>query len=263
MKRHIIIFIIVLASIAASAQELTLPDGTTFRIDRYDVSFVPIENMPDATKFLPDPPADGSFTFLADSVVYEQGKLLRQTLRGDTAVQDAQLKLEYFMKRFGEVMHKDLTPEKYPYLAYIMNGTIHDIRGSIQKAKQLYSRHRPYQHFNEQSAVPEEEEPTDYTSYPSGHSVRAWALAMLFVSLDPTYQNDIIKVGYELCQSRTIVGFHYQSDVDMAKLAASAGFARLIAEPRFNEYLQKAREELCGLSSQSRSSGCCQCRRHP
>ena len=45
-------------------------------------------------------------------------------------------------------------------------------------------------------------------------------------------------------QSRVIAGFHYQSDVDAARLAASAAFARLCAEPQFLEMVQKAKQEI-------------------
>ena len=53
-----------------------------------------------------------------------------------------------------------------------------------------------------------------------------------------------MKIGYEIGQSRVIVGFHYQSDVDAARLAASATFARLCAEKSFFEAIEKARKEV-------------------
>ena len=53
-----------------------------------------------------------------------------------------------------------------------------------------------------------------------------------------------MKIGYEIGQSRIILGFHYQSDVDAARLAASATFARLCAEKKFHKAIEKAKKEL-------------------
>ena len=52
-----------------------------------------------------------------------------------------------------------------------------------------------------------------------------------------------MKVAYELGQSRVIVGFHYQSDVDMGRIAGSITFARVMAEPEFQKQYEKARKE--------------------
>jgi acid phosphatase (class A) len=44
-------------------------------------------------------------------------------------------------------------------------------------------------------------------------------------------------------QSRVIAGYHWQSDVDAGRIAASAGIARLHADKRFQRLLKKARRE--------------------
>ena len=53
----------------------------------------------------------------------------------------------------------------------------------------------------------------------------------------------IMKVAYELGQSRVIVGFHYQSDVDAGRVVGSITFARLCADETFQKMLDKARRE--------------------
>ena len=147
------------------------------------------------------------------------------------------------MLRFSGAIGKELTPERYPVLANTIMGVMQDVRSSIQKAKKTYARHRPYQHFNEHTPVPADESPTDFTSYPSGHTVRGWAAAMLLVAVFPDQANAILKVGYEIGQSRVILGYHYQSDVEAARLAASAGFARLCGEKKFRDALEACIEE--------------------
>jgi acid phosphatase (class A) len=68
-------------------------------------------------------------------------------------------------------------------------------------------------------------------------------VALALVSIDPEHQNEILKTGYEIGQSRVIAGYHYQSDVDAARLAGSAAFARLSSEPVFQELFRKAKAE--------------------
>lgn len=230
----------------ASMQQAHEPNARPF----YGVSFIDKGNdytdsyMPDAYYFLPAPPAPGDPLFINDSIQYYLNKEIRSTQRGDTAVWDAETSIEYFMMRFSGAVGKELTPEKYPVLANTIMGVMQDVRSSIQKAKNRYARHRPYQHFQEHTPVPEDESPTDFTSYPSGHTVRGWAAAMLLVAVFPEHANEILNVGYQIGQSRVILGYHYQSDVEAARLAASAGFARLCAEQKFRDAIVECQQEV-------------------
>lgn len=200
--------------------------------------------LPDAYNFLPAPPSENDTRFISDSCLYEVGKTLRGTLRGDTAVADAGYAIEYFLERFSAAMNRKLTPEKNPKLTELIKGAMLAGNESVQNAKMKHARRRPFHHFGEHTPIPQEEFPGDFTSYPSGHTVRAWIAALTLTTVCPEYADGIMKVGYEIGQSRTIVGFHYQSDVDAARFAASATFARLCAEKSFLKAIEKARKEL-------------------
>ena len=206
--------------------------------------FLSVEQMPDASRFLPDPPVNGSEAFCLDSVVYEQGKALRGTPRGEEAVRDAKTKIDYVMRRFGAVMERDLTPENYPVTADFLFRSFTTARLTVTAAKDKFHRMRPYQYFNEPTPVPEKEAKDDFTSYPSGHTIRFWMAALVLAALDPEHQDEILKVGYDLGQSRTIVGFHFQSDIDAARLAASAAYARLSADRAWQKAFRRARREM-------------------
>ena len=52
-----------------------------------------------------------------------------------------------------------------------------------------------------------------------------------------------MKVAYELGQSRVIVGFHYQSDIDAARLIAGTAFARLAGLRQWQKAYKKAYKE--------------------
>ena len=60
-------------------------------------------------------------------------------------------------------------------------------------------------------------------------------------------QNEILKRGYEMGQSRVICGYHFQSDVDAARLVSSAVVARLHANDSFMGQLKKAKDEFATL----------------
>ena len=242
--RHLITALLIAASTIATAQNSGNPD--TLAVHRHAVpSFLKDgRQMPDAYYFLPPPPKQGDPVYVSDSLQYLRLRELRTTLRGDTAVQDAQLSVAYFMKRFSPAVGRDLTPERYPVLADCMNTMMQSIRASVQKAKDSFARQRPYNKFQEHTPIPEHEGPNDDTSYPSGHSVRAWALGMFLSAVFPDHANGIMHIAYELGQSRAILGFHYQSDIDAARLAASVGYAFLSGEDEFQDAIEHCREEV-------------------
>ena len=89
----------------------------------------------------------------------------------------------------------------------------------------------------------EEEELSGEGSYPSGHSQRGYALALLLSEVNPANADTIMARGYMYGESRVIVGAHWQSDVDASRLAAAIGLARLHTSPVFLAQLSKAQEE--------------------
>ena len=112
------------------------------------------------------------------------------------------------------------------------------------KSKSRIMRKQPFIQFNEPTPVPEDEEKLrTNSSYPSGHTSMGWALALVLAEINPDRQDEILKRGFEYGESRVIVGFHYQSDVDAARVITSALINRLHANDEFMFQLQKAKEE--------------------
>lgn len=99
--------------------------------------------------------------------------------------------------------------------------------------------------YREGTLIPEYEEDSRQTgSYPSGHTIRGWGMALVLAQLNPARQDEILVAGYEWGQSRVIAGYHWQSDIDASRLLASACFARLQACDKYLEDVKEAREEL-------------------
>lgn len=204
---------------------------------------------PDAVNYLPGYPSfDDKEAFFNDSLQYSRGKALRETERGEQAVEDADHRLEFYLSRFGEVLGVELSTEATPAVAKYIKEAYTFARSGIGNAKKAYKRERPFSYFEEQSSIPQDEERFGhFTSYPSGHALRGWVIALAFISIDEEHRYDIIKVGYELGQSRVISGYHFQSDVDAARLCASVGYASIVSDPEFIKLQNLARKELAAL----------------
>jgi len=207
-------------------------------------TFLSLEEMPDASIYLPAPPREHSSLFYADSCQYEWGKSVRNTPRGAQAKADADISIAYFAKIFSEPFGITISKEHTPYIYELLWRSIRTIRLGVTKAKKKYMRLRPYVYFKEPTLIPEdEEELRNEGSYPSGHTVRGWGAALVLSSINPARQNEILTRGYEYGQSRVIAGFHYQSDVDAARMAASACFARLQNDRLYKKQMKRAQRE--------------------
>ena len=243
-KSFIILYFLCVATLSITAQT----DSLQQQLDAYKNAPEYVKEgmppLPDASHFLPAPTDENDTRFVSDSCMYEWGKTFRGTLRGDTAIADAGYAIAYFLKRFSPAVNQNLTEETHPKLTQLLLSVMNAGNKSIQKAKKRFARRRPYHHFGEGTPVPQDEYPDDFTSYPSGHAVRAWMAAMALTAVSPENADAIMKIGYEIGQSRVILGFHYQSDVDAARLAASATFARLCAEKNFHKAIENAKKEL-------------------
>ena len=80
-------------------------------------------------------------------------------------------------------------------------------------------------------------------SYPSGHTTRGMATALVLAEMAPEYQDTILRRGFEYGESRVIVSAHYQSDVYAGYMCASAIVAAMHSVPDFMTDMEAARKE--------------------
>ncbi len=205
----------------------------------------------DGLAILPPPPAFESVGFLLDRARYEEGILLRRGKRGEMAVLDAKFGkvAESMSEAFGIDISETNTPEIFRL--------IRDMRGAVGKAtraaKEKYARVRPFVLYNAPTCYPDlEERLRTNGSYPSGHSTRGWAVALVLSEINPARKEIILKRGFEMGQSRVICGYHWQSDVDAGRLVGSAAVAALHANKAFLAQLEKAKAEFAALAKEGR-----------
>ena len=212
------------------------------------------QQMPNPIRFLPPPPDRASEAFAYDEAQYLWGKEQRlDSARLAIAVKDADWTIEYICREFSEPFGMTISKESTPAIFRLLYVALisADMVGKLPK--DFYQRTRPYVYYGEPTIVPQdEEELRNNGSYPSGHTIEGWSAALLLTELNPDRADTILARGYMYGQSRVIAGYHWQSDVDAGRLAASAALARLHADKRFMRLLRKAHREFRCLSRRKR-----------
>lgn len=227
------------------AQEKKIKDKRT----NPDLYFLEESEVANSLDLLPPPPEAGTILFLYDKERYDWGKLQRDTPRGDQAAQDARVDGNGVPLAFSEAFGIEISKEKTPEIHKLIINMREDAGDlATRDAKNHYMRVRPFSFFNEMTCNPEQQkELSTNGSYPSGHTAIGWATALVLAEINPDRQNEILKRGFEMGQSRVICGYHFQSDVDAARIVSSAVVARLHANDAFMKQLNKAKAEFAKL----------------
>ena len=202
--------------------------------------YLTVEQIPDAVMFLPPPPEEGTPQFAYDEAQYQWGKTQRAGARGIRAIREETTNVDSMAAMFSGAFGRKLSRETTPKTMRLLDRSIRTFRLGATRPKATYMRLRPYVFYRGSG------------SYPSGHTVRGWGLALVLAELNPERQDTLLKAGYEWGQSRVIAGYHWQSDVDASKLLSSATFARLQASPEYMEDFAAAQEELKALEAAER-----------
>jgi acid phosphatase (class A) len=204
-----------------------------------------LSELPELLEIMPEPPAFESPEFANDIVRYGWGKLQRQDPdRLALAIADAEWdNLTMFFGQYAEAFGLTITPEDTPEIYKLLVNSLATTDPMRKKCKAYYGRQRPFERFDDTMPSNEEDELRGEGSYPSGHSLRGWGIALLLAQIAPARANEIFRRGWDYCNSRVIVGAHWQSDVDASRAAASIGFCALQGSPAFREQMEKAQYE--------------------
>ncbi len=234
---------------AGSATAFAQSEATVKKIKDHrtdpEVFFLQEGDVPNSFIILPPPPDGASITFLNDQARYTWGKTMRNTPRGEQAVQDARVGGDGVPRAFSEAFGIEINKESTPEIYQLIVGMREDAGDlGTREAKDYYNRTRPFCFYEEDTCNPEQQEELSTNgSYPSGHTSIGWATALVLAEINPERQNEILKRGYEMGESRVIGGYHFQSDVDAGRLTGAMTVARLHADPAFQAQLDKAKKE--------------------
>lgn len=210
--------------------------------------------MPDMVRFLPAPPKFGTEFFVNDSLRYEWGKRMRKCeVRKDIAKRDAVYGLNTIIREFSEPFGLQISKDGTPYIYALLRDALATCDSVCTLPKMYYMRKRPFVYFGEPTLVPEQEAShIGNGSYPSGHTILGWSAALLLMEINPEAQDTLLARGYMYGESRIIAGYHWASDVEAGRLAASAAYARLHTDKRFLKQMRRAKREFIRLKRKNR-----------
>jgi len=205
-----------------------------------------------AEAWLPAAPAEDSMANAADVEAYLQSRALIGTAREQEARADDVVKpAQAVALRFSYIMGVTLDRQSAPNLMRMMELVRNDAEWlmlPVKKAVASGGRRRPFVDFPNLPKCPLLVDSLGATgSYPSGHGLTGWLWGSILAETAPSFADALLARGLAFGDSRVVCGFHYPSDIDAGRLAASALLARLHADPRFLADLALAKKEVAAL----------------
>ncbi len=163
--------------------------------------------------------------------------------------QMAKLDEQQLYARFAEAFGRPIDQRSSPTVLTILDRALLDVDVTASRAKDYFSRPRPFQRMHlqricDKDDAPEpEEHPMHGASYPSGHSTHGWAVAMILARVAPDHAQALMKRAEEYEESRLVCGMHFPTDVEAGHVIATAVVAHLDASRAFQADLTRARRE--------------------
>lgn len=203
------------------------------------------DKQPDGGIFLPAPPDTCDVEYFDDFVQWQWGKTVRYTERGERASIESQSSTTVMARIFSEALGFRISRSETPAIYNLMSRSYHTAEQTSKNPKEKYMRIRPVIRFNEipTGQADDLESLRTSGSYPSGHTTRGMATALVLAEMVPEYQDTILRRGFEYGESRVIVSAHYQSDVNAGYMCASAVVAAMHSVPDFRSDMEAARAE--------------------
>ena len=204
-----------------------------------------VEELPDLIKCLPAPPEPGSADFARDVARYEWGKEQRKDpARAARARHDAVWSFATIGDAFSGPFGMSLSPTNAPSVWKLLEDSLSTTDQMRVAPKAFYHRRRPFAYFNEEPLCPQEDGVwRDEGSYPSGHTMRSMVAALILAEINPARADAIFVRAMQYGENRVIAGAHWQSDVDMTRIAAAIAYSRLHTLPAFLSQLELAKRE--------------------
>jgi acid phosphatase (class A) len=163
--------------------------------------------------------------------------------------ESAKLDEEQLYPRFEKAFGHPIDRKTSPVLVALLDRALLDVDATAAAAKDHFHRPRPFQRLqlshvcNRGDAPKPEDHPLHGASYPSGHSVHGWTVAMILSRVDPDRAQSLTQRAEEYEESRLICGMHFPTDVEAGQVVAAAVVSRLDSSSDFQADLAKARKE--------------------
>jgi acid phosphatase (class A) len=143
---------------------------------------------------------------------------------------------------FNKEMGEKFTPEALPITAAFTTKVKGDQGINSSPAKVGFHRVHPYN--LDKSLHPICETKTKDDSYPSGHTMAGYMLALTLIDMVPEKRDAILARAEDFGNNRLICGVQYRSDLQASKLLAYSVHAVMSTNPQYQKELAAAKLEL-------------------
>ena len=137
------------------------------------------------------------------------------------------------------VLGEECTAQNYPATRRLLAGITKDMRIMEFTVKYHLLRPRPYHLSDQLDPLARISSP----SFASGHTLWAYIHAFTWSELVPDKRKQFIDVAYEVGESREIMGIHYPSDEEAARVLSHSMLVAMLENPSFRADLRSAKME--------------------
>ncbi len=137
------------------------------------------------------------------------------------------------------VMGESCSAQNYPATAKLLQGVTQDMRIMEFTVKYHLLRPRPYDLEPKLRPLQRMSSP----SFASGHTLWAYIQAFTWSELIPSKRDSFLELAYEIGESREIMGIHYPSDEEAARILAHRMLTAMWSNPGFMSDLKQAKLE--------------------
>ncbi len=191
----------------------------------------------DVAKLLPTPPEAGSLAAMADL----EAVLRMQASRTPADVAFAQkVANDVLFDDFSDIVGPWFNAKSLPYTNIFLKHVTADAAAINGATKKLFNRPRPP--AVDPTVYPVVEVPTS-SSYPSGHSMRAYLWAAVLAELYPEHREALFARAHEIAWGRVVGGVHFPTDTIGGRIMAGAIVTEMMKNPAFQKAVQEAKAE--------------------
>ena len=133
--------------------------------------------------------------------------------------------------------------EKLPVCARFLKDVAKDVKRVSARAKDVYHRPRPFRVSPDVKPCVFEPPVFSY-SYPSGHSTRAFARALVLAEVFPERRAELLAFAHKAAWGRILGGVHFPSDDVGGRLLAEATVTAMLKSPAFQKAVAECRQEI-------------------
>ncbi len=193
----------------------------------------------DATLFLPAPPVPGTELGKAELAELKRYEAARTPERLARAKHDNDTKDESI---FAEVIGPGFDRSKLPLTTKLFADVRNDEKAAADAAKDIYQRDRPWIVDDSMKSCNRDEPP--HSSFPSGHSTMAYAMAVVLAHMVPEKAPAILARAKEYAENRMVCGMHFRSDIVGGQTLGTLVAMEMLQNPAFKAEFDAAVQEL-------------------